>query len=331
LKTRIIVAAILIPAFFVILFLLPPFAITALIAVICACAAFELLDTVSELGISRENEQDAQYPLGIAPFRLKLVTAAMAVIIPVAIYGSNSLNIFAPPDGISSVGAHQATAFSSTAEIISPIESAALEISSKIAAVFPEILFIFIGLVLYQTVSAYNRRIRITLVEMLAAIFGGIIIPFMLSCIVSLRAMPHGIIFVLLPIVCACMTDTGAYFTGVTIGRRKAFPLISPKKTMEGCAGGLIIGTIGIVLYGVIIEAQTVLTVEYYRLIIYGITGSLFTQLGDLIFSLVKRECGIKDYGRLMPGHGGALDRFDSMILAAPAMYLMVTSFPAIY
>jgi phosphatidate cytidylyltransferase len=138
-------------------------------------------------------------------------------------------------------------------------------------------------------------------------------------------------LFVLLPVICAFVTDAGAYFTGIAVGRRKVFPLISPKKTLEGCIGGLVAGVVAVVLYGVFLVFETTHEVDLLVLALYGLVGALMTELGDVAFSLVKRECDVKDFGRLLPGHGGMLDRFDSMVFAAPAMYLLVSALPAIY
>jgi phosphatidate cytidylyltransferase len=162
------------------------------------------------------------------------------------------------------------------------------------------------------------------------ALAAGILIPYLLSNLINLKTMPYGHLFVLLPIVAAFLTDSGAYFVGVAIGKKKAFPNISPNKTVEGYVGGIITGTIGMLLYGIILSYTTTLTIIFPALILYGILGAIMTELGDLIFSLIKRKCDIKDFGQIMPGHGGALDRFDSMTLAAPTMYLLATTIPAI-
>ena len=142
--------------------------------------------------------------------------------------------------------------------------------------------------------------------------------------------MPEGRLLVLLPVISAFVTDAGAYFVGVFLGKRRAFPLVSPKKTVEGCIGGLAVGAAAMVIYGVILIFTTFHDVVFWALILYGIIGGVFTELGDLAFSLIKREYNVKDYGRLLPGHGGILDRFDSMVFAAPAIYLLVSVIPAI-
>jgi phosphatidate cytidylyltransferase len=82
-------------------------------------------------------------------------------------------------------------------------------------------------------------------------------------------------------------------------------------------------------IYGIILSYTTPLTIIFPALILYGILGAFVTELGDLTFSYIKRKCAIKDYGNLIPGHGGALDRFDSMTFAAPTMYLLVMLLPA--
>jgi len=162
------------------------------------------------------------------------------------------------------------------------------------------------------------------------ALAAGILIPYLLSSLISLREMPHGYLFVLLPVVIAIMTDSGAFFSGVALGKTKPFPKISPNKTTEGFIGGIVIGTAGMLIYGLILSAVTSHTIFFPALALYGVLGSIMTILGDLAFSLIKRKCGIKDYGRLFPGHGGALDRFDSMTFAAPTMYFLTLLIPAI-
>ena len=103
---------------------------------------------------------------------------------------------------------------------------------------------------------------------------------------------------------------------------------MSPNKTIEGCVGGLLIGMVAMAVYGVILVYTTPYYIYFGALILYGFIGSVMTQFGDLAFSLIKREYDIKDYGRFLAGHGGVLDRFDSMVFTAPAMYLLVLAVP---
>lgn len=196
--------------------------------------------------------------------------------------------------------------------------------------VFSAVFLLLMCLMFVEAIAHYGQAKKITFAHILVTLFGGAIIPLMLSTLISLRNMPEGRLFVLLPVVSAFVTDGGAYFTGVLMGKHRAFPLISPKKTIEGCIGGLVAGTLAMLIYGVILLATTYHDIVFWALMIYGLIGAVITQLGDLAFSLIKREYEIKDYGRLLPGHGGMLDRFDSMVFASPAIYLLVLAIPAI-
>lgn len=198
------------------------------------------------------------------------------------------------------------------------------------APVFMGVSLVLMCLMFVEAIIAFGTIRKITFTQILTTLFGGALIPLMLSSLISLKNMPEGRLFVLIPVISAFITDGGAYFTGVFLGKRKAFPRISPKKTVEGCVGGLVIGTASIIIYGVVLVFTTFHIVTFWALLLYGIIGAVLTELGDLAFSLVKREFNIKDYGKVLPGHGGMLDRFDSMIFAAPAIYLLVILIPAI-
>jgi phosphatidate cytidylyltransferase len=163
----------------------------------------------------------------------------------------------------------------------------------------------------------------------LAALFGGLLIPYLFATIINLRLMDHGRILVMLPVICAFATDAGAYFVGVLLGKNKPFPRISPNKTLEGYIGGIIIGTLSLTLYGAgIILFTSIEFINFVALLIYGFLGAAICELGDLAFSLMKRELKVKDFGNLLPGHGGILDRFDSMVFTAPAIFTLVLVIP---
>ncbi|MCL2392541.1 MAG: phosphatidate cytidylyltransferase [Oscillospiraceae bacterium] len=196
--------------------------------------------------------------------------------------------------------------------------------------VFPAVFLILMCLLFYEAIIGFKTIRKITFSQILTTLFAGALIPLMLSSLVNIKQMPEGHLLVLIPIISAFLTDAGAYFTGLAIGKKKALPLVSPKKTVEGCFGGLFIGTLSVLIFGVVIVFTTFNLVIFWALLLYGIVGAVLSQLGDLAFSLIKREFEIKDYGRLIPGHGGMLDRFDSMIFAAPAIYLLMSFFPAI-
>jgi len=196
--------------------------------------------------------------------------------------------------------------------------------------VFQAVFLVLMCLLFVEAIPVFRSKRQISFAKILVTLFGGTLIPLMLSSLVSLKTMPEGRLLVLLPVISAFLTDAGAFFTGRFLGKRRAFPLISPKKTVEGCIGGLAVGIAAMVIYGVILVLTTFHGVVFWALILYGLIGGALTILGDLAFSLVKREYNIKDYGRLLPGHGGMLDRFDSMIFTAPAIYLLMSVIPAI-
>ena len=129
-------------------------------------------------------------------------------------------------------------------------------------------------------------------------------------------------IFVLV-FVAAWITDTFAYFTGVFFGKHKLIPKVSPKKTVEGSVGGVIFCIIAFLIYGVIIGNITGFTPNYLGLCAVGLVLSVVSQLGDLLASAIKRSFGVKDYGKLFPGHGGVLDRFDSVMAVAPLLLML--------
>lgn len=181
-----------------------------------------------------------------------------------------------------------------------------------------------------SAVVSYGTQQAVRVEHILFCLFGGVLYPVLMSALVQLRMMEKGAFLVMLPIVSAFLTDTGAYFFGMFLGKHRGIVPVSPNKSAEGFFGGLVSGAVFMLCYGLVMTYGFDLEVNMLRLGLYGFAGSLVTMLGDLSFSLIKRQYAIKDYGSLLPGHGGMLDRFDSMSFAAPTMWLLVTLFPAI-
>lgn len=151
--------------------------------------------------------------------------------------------------------------------------------------------------------------------------FGAILVPGMLLSLLRIFQMEqhHGPVIVLLPLLAAWGADTCALFAGILFGKRPLAPVVSPKKTVEGAAGGIIGGTV-LVLFAVLLMNQFLehLELPLWLALVLGATGAILGELGDLSFSVIKRQAHIKDYGSVFPGHGGVLDRFDSVLFVAP-------------
>lgn len=136
-----------------------------------------------------------------------------------------------------------------------------------------------------------------------------------------LQAQPNGGAWVLLVTFCAFLSDTGAYFAGRFFGKTKLYPIISPKKTVEGAIGGLIVAALG-----ALAVQQTLLTfVPPWHAALLGVVAAALGQSGDLLESLIKRSSGVKDSGTIMPGHGGLLDRSDALMFTSATVWLYVT------
>ena len=178
---------------------------------------------------------------------------------------------------------------------------------------------------------------EITFKEMAVVYSMVVLIPLALQTIVLVRTLSdqHGMFYALVCVFSAWIPDAGAFFAGKLFGKHKLCPEISPKKTVEGAIGGLLGGVIGMTVFKLVADSMAhTLTVyppiemaagpqiSWGAVFALGIIGSTISQIGDLSFSVIKREFGVKDYGNLLPGHGGILDRFDSVTFVAPFVWL---------
>lgn len=153
--------------------------------------------------------------------------------------------------------------------------------------------------------------------QVMAAFFGLVYVAVLLSFVMLTRGLPDGKYLVWLIFICSWGCDTCAYCVGMLIGKNKMAPVLSPKKSVEGAAGGVA----GAALLGVLYASLIKGAVTEYAFICAA--GALISMVGDLAASAIKRNQGIKDYGTLIPGHGGILDRFDSVIFTAPVIYFL--------
>ena len=159
--------------------------------------------------------------------------------------------------------------------------------------------------------------------QIFAAFFGMFYVTVMLSYIYQTRLLEGGIFTVWLVFVCSWGCDTCAYCVGMLIGKHKMAPVLSPKKSVEGGIGGILGAALIGVLYALAINYWGNAGADVLSYAIIGAAGGAISQIGDLAASAIKRYHNIKDYGNLIPGHGGILDRFDSVIFTAPIIYYL--------
>ena len=192
----------------------------------------------------------------------------------------------------------------------------------------PYLFVLFCILLLTHDTTGFDQ------VAMVFAITLGI--PLSLSSAVYIRDnhdLITGIFYLLLALAGAWLSDSGAYFVGCAFGKHKLCPRISPKKTVEGLVGGLVtctvlFGVLGALFAWVCGQMGVQVVIHYPLLLAVAPVASLMSVLGDLSASVIKRQYGVKDFGNIMPGHGGVLDRFDSVLFVAPFIYVVTKYLP---
>ena len=287
---RVMVAVVGLPLLILILGWAPSWATMLLLAAMCAIGAWELMRAAA----------------GEKGKTLIPLTVLAAVLVPVCVYLEESI-----------VNAELAAMMGESIAHAALTALPELPFVGLLGAVF---IFVAFALAIHR----YDEERGIPFAAVTCAIFAGLVFPLMLSCLLRLRMMPAiGMLNVFLPLAISFGSDTFALFAGMLCGKHKLAPKVSPKKTVEGAIGGLIGGMFGMAV--MMFVGAAVISDAYLgprEVVLFGVIGSAISQIGDLSFSVIKREFGVKDYGNLLPGHGGILDRFDSVTLAAPAVWL---------
>ena len=175
-----------------------------------------------------------------------------------------------------------------------------------------------------------HNHVKVRFEKLCLCIMGGLLIPYLLTSLVRILGTYMGRHTIIIPFILAFLPDSGAYFAGRYFGRRKLAPVISPNKTVEGAVGAALTAIVGMLLYSVIMDLAFAKEVDYAIALLYGVLGAAADVFGDLMFSAIKRQTGIKDYGNLIPGHGGILDRFDSMLLVGPLTEILLILLPVV-
>lgn len=188
----------------------------------------------------------------------------------------------------------------------------------------PDILMLFLGfmiLLMFIYVFSYPRY---KADQVMAVFFGMFYVAVMLSYVYQIRMLERGVYLAFLVFLCSWGCDTCAYCVGVLIGKHKMSPQLSPKKSIEGAVGGVLGSALLTPLYCFIFRKPMALSgSDIGILALIAAIAGLISMVGDLTASAIKRNYDIKDYGHLIPGHGGILDRFDSMIITAPIIYFL--------
>lgn len=197
-----------------------------------------------------------------------------------------------------------------------------------LAQLFPKSPGILLA-VLFLSFAAYITMFilgKYSIDDITMNIIAVVYIPVAMACAVILRSgYSDGMWYIFLLLIIQWFTDSGAYLIGSSIGKHKLMPKVSPKKSVEGAVGGIVVAVVGAMLLNTFVD---ILPVGYLAFI--TIVISIGGQLGDLCESAFKRWAGVKDSGNLIPGHGGMLDRFDSMLFAAPLLLFFITIYTMI-
>ena len=213
-------------------------------------------------------------------------------------------------------------------------------VGAVLAAIVP---FVFSGLIpvslglIYTVFAVVQFALYLKFHKSINAdgMFGMILLPIVISYGFSAfsalaQAENTKLFYVILTLCWSAISDTGAYFTGVLCGKHKMSPVISPKKTWEGLAGGMIFSILSVLLVCLLYKGAFDVNVNLYPALCITPVFVLVGVLGDLTASIIKRKCGIKDFGKLIPGHGGIMDRFDSNLMIAPLFYQFILLFPLV-
>lgn len=210
---------------------------------------------------------------------------------------------------------------------------------AKVPVLKPYFLLIVMAYLAVMLMILFAKHQTVSFQQVAVSFTAAFLVPYGLSSIVYLRDLQTEprmeLYYILLIFSSAWISDIGAYFIGLTFGRHKLCPNISPKKTVEGLVGGLffcVVMNIAITyVYCDIIGRSGVETsVHLVSLILISLAASLIGVVGDLTCSIIKRQVGIKDFGTIFPGHGGVLDRFDSILLIAPFLYVILQIFSVV-
>lgn len=199
---------------------------------------------------------------------------------------------------------------------------------SEFAVYFLSVIFVY--LLFIMAVAVFSKG-KIPIDEVFTMFTSIVYVVLAFASLILLRDRESGQYLILIAIFMPLISDVFAYFCGFLFGKHKLIPDVSPKKTVEGSVGGMFFCGVACAVFGVVVAIINGGAFEIFlalRMFFIGVIVSVISQIGDLIASVIKRRYGIKDYGKLFPGHGGVLDRFDSVLATSPIILIM-TMFPS--
>lgn len=267
--------------------------------------------------------------VAIAAVGLLLVVLSKFIVFPIAL---SVLSVIAAFEMLRVTGVQKNYAICIPAYLLSaafPVLAFFVERIGALQLLLAVAAFAFLYLMWLMGVSVFSRG-KLSFSSVSEVFTSVIYVAMSFTSLSLMRYMNKGGVFlVVLVFVIAWVCDIAAFAVGSLVGKHKLVPEISPKKTVEGAIGGVVFSAIFCLIYGIGLDLVLEnVTVNYVVMLLFGTLLSVVSQLGDLIASLLKREYGVKDYGNLLPGHGGIMDRFDSVLAVSTMLMILSLVFP---
>jgi phosphatidate cytidylyltransferase len=262
---------------------------------------------------------------GIGILVVAVLLVVLAPFTPVFCIGMSVLAVMASFELLRVFGIHKDWHISAPSYLLAaalPFAAYFVTDETRVKFILIEAAIIFIYLVYLLGAAVFShKKIKFVLV---AAVFMALV--YVIVSFTSLSLLMYvnkGLFYFGVIIISSWGCDAGAYFIGCKFGKHKLIPDVSPNKSVEGAIGGILVSIVLNVLYGFVVSSLGGAKVEYLSLALLGLVLSIVAMVGDLIASLIKREYGIKDYSNIFPGHGGVVDRFDSVFPIATFLLMM--------
>lgn len=264
-------------------------------------------------------------------FKTRLLSGIVLVILAVIVIISGGYVTLFSLLGISLIGMHELYRVfkleKSPLAMVSYLMAVLFYLVQLLPVAIDPMMLVMLFLILLMFVYVFTYP-KYEAKDVMAIFFGMFYVAVMLSYVYQIRMLENGVYLAFLIFICSWGCDTCAYCAGVTMGKHKMAPVLSPKKSVEGAIGGVLGTALLTVIYCSVFKVQMGIgTRSIVILAVISAVAGLISMVGDLTASAIKRNYDIKDYGTLIPGHGGIMDRFDSMMITAPIIYYLAVSF----